>query len=475
MAFDDYENHDALALAALIRNRQVSALEVLEAAISRIEARNPTLNAVVQTCYDRARQQIKDGLPPGPFAGVPFLLKDLYFSYAGLPTTSGSRLFADFIPAHHSTVVERHLAAGLVILGKTNTPEFGLCPATEPLLYGPTVNPWQTALSAGGSSGGAAAAVAGGMLPLAHATDGGGSIRIPAANCGLFGLKPTRARNPAGPDFGEVAAGLSASHGLSRSVRDSAALLDATHGYAPGDPYSAPPPPRPFLDEVGRAPGRLRIALATHAPDGAPLHPDCANAVQLAGHLCADLGHYVEPAAPRLDIAAIAQVWRVLTGVGLWHALSRRLAMLGRALRPEDVEPITLLWAEEGRRVTGDDYLHAIQLMHQIGRQVAAFFADYDVLLSSTLTSPPLPLGALDMTGTDLDAYYHSLMQVTSFTPLFNLSGGPAMSVPLHWTAAGLPVGVHIGADYGAEGLLFRLAAQLESARPWFDRRPAAF
>lgn len=472
-AFTDYGKFDALDLAKLIQTKEVSAEEVLEAAIERVEAVDGTINAVVYKMYDEARKTIAAGLPDGPLAGVPFMLKDLGVYYAGAPTTAGSRLFADFVPDHDSTIVERYRAAGLVIMGKTNSPEYGICATTEPRLHGPTRNPWATDRSAGGSSGGAAAAVAAGMLPMAHATDGGGSIRIPAANCGLFGLKPTRARTPAGPDLGEGGGSMSTGHCVSRSVRDSAALLDATHGPAPGDPYSAPPPDRPFLAEVGADPGRLRIAVMTGTLGGTAIDPACVTAVEQTAKLCAELGHSVEPAMPAIDQSVIRRNWRVIIGCNLWNTLTQRAAALGRDLEPDDVEPITWAWAQEGRTVSGSEYALEIQAMHRTGRELAVFFTDYDILLSATMAKPPIPLGVMDMASRDLDDYFDRLlMDEIPITPLFNESGAPAMSVPLHWTDDGLPVGVHFGAAYGGEATLLRLAAQLEEAQPWAERRP---
>ncbi|VFM97801.1 MAG: amidase [Candidatus Kentron sp. G] len=461
-------------MANLIRTRQISPQELLAAAIERIEQRDGALNAVVCKMYGEARQAIHRGLPVGPFTGVPFLLKDLFLSCAGAPLTNGSRLFADFVPRHDSTLVERHRAAGLVILGKTNTPEFGLCAATEPVLHGPARNPWDLSRSPGGSSGGAAAAVAAGMVPMAHASDGGGSIRIPAANCGLFGLKPTRARTPAGPNLGESLEGMGSWHCISRTVRDSAALLDATHGPASGDPYWAPPPERPFLEEVGADPGRLRIAFTTKTADGVPLHPECVRAIEKTAGLCADLGHHVEEGAPAIDTQTMLHVWRTIAGVFIWNLLTLRTLALGRKPDPEDVEPVTWAWGQEGRQCTGAEFLRATQTMQKIGRILGKFFERYDLFLSTTLAKPPLPLGAMDMANPDLDDYYQRhLMSVVPFTPIFNEAGAPAMSVPLHWTHDGLPVGLHFGARFGDEATLFRIAAQLEAARPWRERRPA--
>jgi amidase/6-aminohexanoate-cyclic-dimer hydrolase len=471
-AFKEYGSYDALGLGELIAAKEVTAEEVLEAAVERIEALNPQLNAVVQKQYDAARATIRAGLPKGPLAGVPYLLKDLYTWQQGARVGNGSRIYDGFVADHDFTLVERYKAAGLVILGRTNTPEFGLNAATEPAVNGPTPNPWRLDRSAGGSSGGAAAAVAVGMVPAAHATDGGGSIRIPAANCGVFGLKPNRARNPIGPDVGEGWSGLACGHAVTRSVRDSAALLDATSGPAPGDPYWPPPPARPFLQEVGAEPGRLRIALKKKTISGTPVHPECVEGVEAVARLCADLGHRVEEATPAFDFAALRWAMGVIIAANVRNALDYRLEALKREQRQGDVERITELWAEQGRRFTARDYARSIVIVHDVGRRFGAFFRKYDLLLSPTLAEPPLPLGATDMTGNDLDAYNERLFRLIPFTPQFNVSGGPAASLPLHWTADGLPVGIQLGADFGNEALLFRVAAQLEAARPWRDRRP---
>ena len=472
--FRGYDGYDGLGLAELVRGGDVAATEVLDAAIRRIEDQNPALNAVVAELYDRARAAIDAGLPDGPFTGVPFLLKDLLASVRGVPTSAGCRLFAD-APAPFDTVsVSRYEAAGLVICGKTNTPEFGLSPSTEPVLFGPARNPYDPAVSAGGSSGGSAAAVAAGMVPLAHATDGGGSIRIPASCCGLFGLKPTRGRNTMAPYQGEGWAGCSAEHVVSRSVRDSAAALDASAGPYPGDPYSAPPPARPFLREVGADPGRLRIALRTgaFAGGGGPVHPDCLAAARDAAALCADLGHAVEEAAPAYDAPALEAAYRVVIEVNTAATLRLRAAALGRTPSPETLERITWLTAERGRARSGPDYAEAVYALHAASRRIAPFFQTYDLLLTPTLAQPPVRLGEIDMMGVDLDAYMARLFGYLPFTYPFNVTGQPAMSVPLFWNGSDLPIGVQFVAAYGDEATLFRLAAQLEAARPWRDRRP---
>ncbi len=309
------------------------------------------------------------------------------------------------------------------------------------------------------------------MLPAAHATDGGGSIRIPAANCGLFGLKPTRARNPSGPDVGEGWSGMGVGHAVTRSVRDSAALLDVTHGPAPGDPYSAPPPARPFSDEVGADPGRLRIGLITAAPSGHDVDPVCVAGAEATAKLCEDLGHHVEPAAIDVDIAAVNEAVKVIIGGNMRLVIDARCAALGREPREDDVERATWYLAEEARGFSAADYARAIQVLHATGRRMGGFFASYDLLLSPTLANPPLPLGTVDMMA-EPEGYFDQLFRRLPFTPLFNITGQPACSLPLHWTDDGLPVGVQLGADFGNEALLLRMASQIEQAQPWFDRRP---
>ncbi|HYM01820.1 MAG TPA: amidase, partial [Stellaceae bacterium] len=437
------------------------------------EARNPGVNAVVSRLYDEARAAIERGLPEGPFAGVPYLLKDLSALYAGAATTFGCALFRDAVADHDSEMVARLKRAGLVIFGKTNTSELGLSTSTEPRLYGPTRNPWNAAFSAGGSSGGAAAAVASGMLPMAHATDGGGSIRIPASACGLFGLKPTRARNPSGPDVGEGWNGASAQHAVTRSVRDSAALLDATSGPDIGDPYWAPPPQRPFLAEIDADPGRLRIAVTATAWNGKPVDPECVDAVARASSLLESLGHEVSEARPSWDESQRQEATRLIAAAHTRAALAARAKALGRAPRPEDVEPPTWLVAEIGREAGAADYARAITVAHGVGRAVGRFFTRYDILLTPTMCRPPHRLGVLGPENPDGAAYLDALLGTIAFTSPFNTSGNPAMSMPLHRSRDGLPIGVQLVAGFGAEATLFRLAAQIERAAAWTGARPA--
>ena len=471
----DLAKYDGLGLAELVRRKEISAKELLDAILARADAINPALNAIITRLDDHARAAIAAGLPPGPFTGVPYLLKDLGALFTGAPTGFGSALFDGDVADHDSEITARLRRAGLVIFGKTNTPEMGLSPSTEPRRFGTTRNPWNLAYSAGGSSGGAAAAVASGILPMAHATDGGGSIRIPASCCGLFGLKPTRARNPMGPDAGEGWGGASVAHAVTWSVRDSAALLDATSGPDVGDPYWAPPPAGPFLAEVGRDPGRLRIAFTTDSFNGAPVHRQCADAARAAAKLCASLGHTVEEARPTYDSRALFHAVRIVIAANVRAALEARAAALGRTLAETDVERQTWGRIAEGASFTAAEYARSIGVMHRTGRAVARFFETWDVLLTPTMCQPPYPLGVLDMSSTDDTAYIDAVLASVGFTSLFNSTGNPAMSVPLATSGDGLPIGVQFAAPFGDEATLFRLAAQLESAQPWAGRRPAAF
>jgi len=470
--FTEYERYDALGLADLVRRRQVTPGALLEAAIERVEARNRRVNAVVMPLYDLARRAIAEGLPDGPFTGVPFLMKDLTASIAGVKMTRGSRFFADAPPpAADSEHVTRLRRAGLVIFGRTNTCELGLSLTCEPQLYGPTRNPWDLSRISGGSSGGAAAAVGARMLPMAHATDGFGSIRAPAACCGLVGLKPTRARNTMAPYTGEGLGGLSAEHAVTLTVRDSAALLDATAGAGPGDPYAAPPASGPFLREVGADPGALRIAFTTAAPNGALVEAESLRALTETVALCGNLGHRVEPADPEIDGSAVVPTFLTVAATNMVVTLASHPS--GRAPRPDEVERVTWATAKMGERVTGADYVRAITTAHRLGRQMAQFHQRYDVLLTPGLATLPAKLGWLDMMMEDVDEYWRRVFTFSPFTVWFNLTGQPAMMLPLGRSEGGLPVAVQLVAAHGGEATLFRLAAQLEKARPWFDSKPA--
>jgi len=471
MAFREYGSYDGVGLAELVRKKQVSAGELLDEAIARTAKVDPDINAVVVKHYDYAQRQIEQGLPDGPFTGVPFLLKDLDI-LEGTRTTFGASLYKENVADHTGTLAGRFLAAGVTVFGKSASPEFGLMPTTESRLFGPTRNPWNLAHSSGGSSGGAGAAVAARILPVAHASDGGGSIRIPASASGVFGLKPTRARNPLGPDRGEGWGGFSCGHVLSISVRDSAVMLDAIHGPEASSPYVAPLPERPFALEVGRDPGRLRIAFTDKSPYGDTIDREVAAAAREIAALLAALGHDVEERAPVLaaDPAAV-----MATIVSANTALNVRLAeqRFGRAMTERDFEMWTLASAHNAQKTTATDYVAAQVSAFQISRALASFCESCDVFLCPTLCSPPLRIGELDTMSQDLSHIAPILRGYMPATSMFNMSGQPAMSVPLAWNAAGLPLGMMFAARFGDEATLFRLAAQLERERPWKNKLPA--
>lgn len=489
--FKDFDRYDGLGLAELVRKKQVSPSELCEEAIRRIEQLNPKLNAVVTPMYDIARKAVQAGLPEGPFAGVPFLLKDIIDEYAGVPLTMGSKVFRNYIPAQDSEMVVRFKKSGLVILGKTNVPELGILGITEPELHGPTRNPWNTDHTPGGSSGGSAAAVASGMVPLASGNDGGGSIRIPASCCGLFGLKPTRGRNPLGPMIGELWQGAVVSHVITRSVRDSAAMLDAVHGPDAGAPYMIPPPERPYFQEMEREPTSLRIAFTSASPIGTPVHQECIKAVEEAAKLLEKLGHKVEEAQPDVDGKAALKSYLTMCFGETAVVFEDMKTVLGRKASLSDVEPLTWTMGLLGRTLSARDFAKAKREWGIAGRAMGRFHQKYDLFMTPTLAYPPVRIGELQprpyerlamkvvnalglgviLTATGIvDQMAEASLSKLPFTELANLTGQPAMSVPLHWTPDGLPVGVHFMAPFGEEAMLFRLAAQLEKARPWFDR-----
>ena len=442
---------DATAQAELVRRKEVKPIELVDAAIARVEQVNPLLNAVVTPMFELAREAAMNGLPEGPFTGVPFLLKDLLAAFAGVRMTSASRFSSSYIPDQDSELVARLKKAGFVIIGKTNTPEFGVLPTTEPALFGPARNPWNTDHTTGGSSGGSSAAVASGMVPAAHANDGGGSIRIPASCCGLFGLKPTRARNPLGPAFGDMFSGLIAEHAVTRSVGDSAAILDATSGPDLGDPYWAPPKARPYIDELGQAPGTLRIALSIPAANGVPVHPDCVEAAKDAAKLCSDLGHEVEEVALPLDGERIIESFMTLWSAGCTWTVDGFAHILNKKPSAEEMEPLTWALYQMGERRSASQYLLALQMLQAISREIARLFVPYDLLLSPTLAQPPLPIGSFDSPADDPIKGMQVAAAFAPFTPIFNITGQPAMSVPLYWNSQGLPVGAHFAARFGDE------------------------
>ncbi|MCL5041278.1 MAG: amidase [Gammaproteobacteria bacterium] len=471
MSFAEYRQHDALSLAQLLRNKDVTAQELLELAISRNETVHPLINSIVLDHSDLARTSLENGLPQGPFAGVPFLLKDLGIAMAGTVTTQGSRFFQDDRAEGDDPFMRKVRAAGLVTFGKTHSPEFGNNPSTESSLFGYTRNPWNTELSVGGSSGGAAAAVAAGILPVAHASDGGGSIRIPASACGLFGLKPSRGLVPIGSGEGEVRGGLSAQHVISRSVRDSAALLDVFAWSNPGRTFPDHSGADSYLSQVQREPGKLRIALMRSPLQPFPVDPQCVAAVEHAAKLCQELGHFVEEAAPEMDIASVGRSSGTLSVVSLAQRISQQEAALGREVTSNDLERANLELLEWGRQVSAVDYALALDGVHQAAREMAAFMDSYDMILSPTMAQLPPRLGEVSL-DLPLEEFGPRASRMSTFASLYNLTGQPAMSVPLYWTPDGLPVGVMFAARHGDERALIRLAAQLESAMPWFDKVP---
>lgn len=491
MAIAEYDRHDALGLAGLVKSGAVSAGELLEEAIARADRLNPGLNAIVCRLDDVARAAARDISTAAPFAGVPFLVKDLGPFLAGAPMTMGSRSLKDFVPDRDGEYMRRAKAAGLVIFGKTNTPEFGSVAYTEPELFGPCRNPWDRARTPGGSSGGSAAAVAAGIVPMAHGNDGGGSLRIPAGCTGLFGLKPSRGRMPYGPLGYEEAGWLAVDHVISRSVRDSAAMLDATQGRAADLVAGLPPPAEPFLTATQRDPAPLRVALLSGPMFGKTVDPECRAAVEHTGKLLAGLGHMVEEVAPPADYPAAARAFITLFVMEKMHDVDTAARVSGRHPGRGEVEALCRFAHAYGRSLRGAELAWALEEQARAARAIAAFMARYDVLLTPTLAAPPLAIGAQKPRGAEAAALeiaaglrWPPLLRLVAgqlaaqafdwvaFTPLFNLTGQPAMSVPLYWSAAGLPVGTQIVGRYGEEFTLFRLAAQLERAQPWFARRP---
>ena len=491
--FKEYGQYDAMGLAELVKRGDVTASELCEAAIERIEQVNPKLNAVVTPMFDAGRSAAARPLPDGPFVGVPFLLKDLLAAYAGVPMTSGSKAYRNFVPDYDAEMVKRFKKAGLVILGKTNTPELGLMGVTEPEVFGACRNPWHTDYTPGGSSGGSAAAVAAGMVPMAAGGDGGGSIRIPASYCGLFGLKPSRGRNPSGPRNGWSWQGAVQEHVITRSVRDSAAALDATQGPDTGAPYEISPPSGSYLEAIGTPPGKLTIGFSVTSPIGAYVHPECVKAVVETAKLLEDLGHRVEEKQTGVDGKAVAKGYLTMNFGEVAADLEEMRAELGRKATVSDVEPTTYTLGLLGRSVSAGEFVAAMRAWDRSARQMGAFFQAYDLYMTPTTANLPAKIGALQPSPVEkalmkvvntlemgrllkatgiVDQLAGKSLERTPFTQVANLCGLPAMTVPLHWTPDGLPCGTHFIAPFGREEILFQLAAQLEAARPWADRKP---
>lgn len=492
MRYDEYAAHDAVSLADLVRRKEVTPAELLETAIARADAVNPRLGAIIHKLYARARTEVAGALPGGPFQGVPFLVKDLDGTLGGAPYNAGSRCLKGYVAPHDSALFARYRAAGLVIFGKTNTPEFGIVAVTEPALHGPTRNPWSLDHTPGGSSGGSAAAVAAGIVPAAHAGDGGGSIRIPASACGLFGLKPTRGRMPLGPDVGEGWNGFVVPHVLTRSVRDAAALLDATHGADAGAPYVIAPPARPFADAVGRDPGRLRIGFTARSILGDATHPDCVEALQHATHTLRELGHDVVEVTLPIDREAVRLAYLTVIAACTAVAIEDTAALVRKAPAPEDFEPTTWFLGQVGRALSAADLERARSHIAHACRAVGPMFEELDVLVTPTLAYPPARVGELGLKSYEevglgvlrrapvrpvllktLESLAARALERTPNTMLFNMTGQPAMSVPLHTSGEGLPIGVQCVGRFGDEATLLSLAGQLEATVPWAARRPS--
>jgi amidase len=495
MQLADYLASDAIALAQYVSRGDVRPAELLDLALGQHRRVHASVNAIVRLMEDEARAQLSSGTAAGPFGGVPFLIKDGVQDYAGLPTSYGSRSMAGIVPARHSHVVERYLKAGLVIFGKTNLPEFAIRAVTDPELFGRTNNPWDLTRTPGGSSGGAAAAVASGIVPMAAGNDGGGSLRIPAACCGLFSLRPSRGRVSSGPGIGEVWFGASSEGVISRSVRDSALALDVLQGAEPGDPFVIAPPSRPYVEAMRREPGRLRIGFTSLSPIGTEVHPEAVRAVRSAARLLESLGHHVEEAAPRIDGAALAQSYLHLYFGQIPAAVSRAKALGAKA---GDLELMNRILVTLGSSVSAMELTTQLNRWNEFSRVLAGFHAQYDLLLTPTLAAPPITHGTGDPSGAEkgllgflhgtgvlgvlarlglLDSTVQKIatdnLRYVPFTQLSNLTGTPSMSVPLYWTPDGLPLGVQFVGPFGSEDRLLQLAHQLEEAQPWFERLPA--
>lgn len=468
---DEFANLDATAQADLVRRGEVAPTELVEAAIARIEALNPALNCVVTATFERARDRAGTVAGRGPLAGVPYLLKDLGPTLAGVRQTAGSRALLRHVPARTSSFVTRLEHAGLMVVGVTASPEAGNHSTTEPVAFGPARNPWDLERTTGGSSGGAAAAVAARLVPAAHGSDGGGSIRIPSSCCGVFGLKPSRGRVSAAP-AGEDMNGLAVNHAVTVSVRDSAALLDAVARPEPGDPYRAAAPPRPFLNEVGAPVARMRVAWTARPPIDVEVHPECKRAVEEAAVLLTELGHEVVEDAPVFEGDVLTGPLGAIFGVGNAVWAKEVAGLLGREPGWDEFEITTWELVDLGRRVSGVTFAQALEALHREARQIAGFFEDYQVWLTPALAQPPEPLGVLNVSYGGASQWWQRDLAFNPWNPIANMTGQPAMSLPLHWTAEGLPIGVLAHARRDDEATLFRLAAQFEQARPWRDRLP---
>ncbi len=470
--FQEFDQYDALGLAELVRQKKVKPVELVETVIDRIERINPTLNCVNIKTYEMAREQADIPLPDGPFAGLPWLLKDIAVFYEGVKTTSGCRYTKDFIAPGDSAVATRIKKAGMILMGKTTTPEWGLTVSTESVLWGDTRNPWNLEHVAGGSSGGSAAAVAARVVPMADASDGGGSIRIPASNCGLVGLKPSRGRVPVGPFMGDFWYGGAIFNCVSLTVRDMAAYLDVVSGPLTGDPYQPGKPQLPFLEEVSASPDRLKIGFFTKGFPGIPVSSECVAAVEETVRLCSELGHDVMEMDFSFDIDAFFDVFTRTASVCSAAAISGLEMVTGRPATEAEFEKLTWEIIETGRQITGVEHASDIEAFRMSGRQITQNCEGFDIVITPTMPNPPLKLGAFNQNRFTMEEIRPVLSAACCFTAPFNVSGQPAVSLPMHWSKDGLPVGVQFIGSYGDEAVLIRLAAQIEQARPWIDRKP---
>lgn len=471
MSFKEYADHDGLGLADLVNKGKMTPLELVDAAIERTEKHNGTLNAVVYSAFEEAREAAKGKLPDGPFKGVPFLIKDLGTEVKGWPRTSGSKFVAKIVDDHDSELVKRYRAAGTVLFGKTNTPEYGITGTTESRLLGPCRNPWDPNRISGGSSGGAASAVGAGILPLAHASDGLGSIRIPAACCGLVGMKVTRDRNPQGPNDFDRAIGFSVDHVVSRTVRDSAAMLDATGYPEPASPYAPPPKERPYMEEITKSPGKLKIAWSNETPGGKPIHPEIQAALEKTADALSRLGHSVTPRGLGIDYRQLYRAQGAVSGSNFAAGMLRRIEAMGREPEQDELEPLTWAGFKNGSKLTGAQAMWGWQQLRLMNRQVLSVFEDVDIYLCPVLGQLQPEIGFL---GPDQEARELNKRQgqVFPFTPPFNFTGQPSLSLPLWQSENGLPIGMMFTGRYADEATLFRLAGQLEKELPWSGRKP---
>jgi amidase len=468
---DDYAEYDGVGLADLVRRREVTPGELIDAAIARIQRHNPQINAVVYEAFDEARASA-DALPEGPFRGAPFLVKDLLIAVARWPRTSGSRFCRGVVDAADSGLMRRYRGSGVATLGKTNLSEFGIAGTTEGQLFGPCRNPWNPDHIVGGSSGGAAAAVAAGIVPMAHGGDGRGSIRIPAACCGLVGLKPTRDRSPHLPDGYDFAQGFVVEHVITRTVRDSAVMLDVTGRPEPGSPYAAPAKERPYAEEIGRAPGRLNIAWSSATANGRPVHPEVQAALEATAQLLERLGHEVVPHDLPVDQRAMWGAQGAFSGANFAAGMRRMIAELGREPLGDEFEPLTWASWKGGQRAAGMDAMADAQNLRVLARQALQLYESFDVFLTPTLAAPPPPIGYLSPVLNAPRDIGRRNGEFFSFPGVANMTGQPSISLPLAWSSAGLPIGMMFTARYADEATLFRLAAQLEKEAPWKDKRP---